>query len=114
MSYDIKTVPNYERRVRRLLKHYASLKSDLLDLMEQLSENPMMGVDLGDGFRKVRMKIRSKGKGKSGGARVITNTADVILKERKGKLTLMYIYDKSERSSVSDAFLLHLREKLMP
>ena len=114
MSYDIKTVPNYERRVRRLLKHYASLKSDLLDLMEQLSENPMMGVDLGRGFRKVRMKIRSKGKGKSGGARVITNTADVILKERKGKLTLMYIYDKSERSSVSDAFLLHLREKLMP
>ncbi len=50
MSYDIKTVPNYERRVRRLLKHYASLKSDLLDLMEQLSENPMMGVDLGRGF----------------------------------------------------------------
>ena len=50
MSYDIKTVPNYERRVRRLLKHYPSLKSDLLDLMEQLSENPMMGVDLGRGF----------------------------------------------------------------
>ena len=101
MSYDIKTVPNYERRVRRLLKHYASLKSDLLDLMEQLSENPMMGVDLGNGFRKVRMKIRSKGKGKSGGARVITHTANVIVSENSGVLYLVDIYDKSVQESVA-------------
>ena len=114
MSYSFDTLEDFDREARRLSKHYASFKKDLTELIEELAENPMMGVDLGRGFRKVRMKIRSKGKGKSGGARVITNTADVILKERKGKLTLMYIYDKSERSSVSDAFLLHLREKLMP
>ena len=114
MSYSFDTLEDFDREARRLSKHYASFKKDLTELTAQLVENPMMGVDLGGGVRKVRMRIRSKGKGKSGGARVITNTADVILKERKGKLTFMYIYDKSERSSVSDAFLLSLREKLMP
>lgn len=55
-----------------------------------------MGVDLGGGFRKVRMAISSKGKGKSGGCRVIT----FELLESNGKLYLIYAYDKSEHDSV--------------
>ena len=31
-----------------------------------------MGKDLGNGVRKIRMAVKSKGKGKSGGMRVIT------------------------------------------
>ena len=114
MSCKIRTSSKFDKDLKKLSKRYSSFRLDIMELATQLAENPFMGTDLGGGARKVRMRIRSKGKGKSGGARVITNTADVILKERKGKLTLMYIYDKSERSSVSDAFLLHLREKLMP
>ena len=53
------------------------------------------------------MAISSKGKGKSGGARVITynlqqQSKDVIL------ITLMTIYDKSEIDNVSDAYLRSL------
>ena len=44
------------------------------------------------------MAISAKGKGKSGGARVIT-----YVRISKGLVTLMAIYDKSERESISDA-----------
>lgn len=46
------------------------------------------------------MSIRSKGKGKSGGARVITYLLSVI--EENVDITLLTIYDKSERESISD------------
>lgn len=63
-------------------------------------DNPFEGVDLGLGVRKVRMSIRSKGKGKSGGARVITYSLTVD--DEDVNLTLLTIYDKSERSTISD------------
>lgn len=56
-----------------------------------------MGVDLGDGYRKVRMAIAAKGKGKSGGARVIT----LNMVERNDCLYLIYAYDKSDAESVN-------------
>lgn len=61
----------FKRQIKRLRKKYASLQSDFDELLAELSENPFAGVDLGDGVRKVRMAIKSKGKGRSGGARVI-------------------------------------------
>ena len=100
MSYSFDTLEDFDREARRLSKHYASFKKDLTELIKELAENPMMGVDLGNGFRKVRMKIRSKGKGKSGGARVITHTANVIVSENSGVLYLVDIYDKSVQESV--------------
>ena len=72
MSYNIRTYPPFDRAIKRLNKRYKSLKADLLKLIAELQENPQMGADLGKGFRKVRMQISAKGKGKSGGARVIT------------------------------------------
>ena len=100
MSYSFDTLEDFDREARRLSKHYASFKKDLTELIKELAENPMMGVDLGNGFRKVRMRIRSKGKGKSGGARVITHTANVIVSENSGVLYLVDIYDKSVQESV--------------
>ena len=54
---------------------------------------------LGGGLRKIRMAITSKGKGKSGGARVISFTVVVAVEE--SEINLLYIYDKAERSSIS-------------
>ena len=54
---------------------------------------------MGGGLRKVRMAIRSKGKGKSGGARVITLIAAA---EDDGEIGLHYLYDKSERENLSE------------
>lgn len=45
------------------------------------------------------MKISSKGKGKSGGARVISFT--VIVSQQEATLNLLYIYDKAEQASIS-------------
>ena len=58
-----------------------------------------LGTDLGGGLRKIRMRIASKGKGKSGGARVITFTVIVAVDETE--VNLLYIYDKAERSTVT-------------
>ena len=72
-------------------------------------QNPEIGTDLGNGFRKIRLAITSKGKGKRGGARVIT--LNLILSADETEIGLFYIYDKSERISITDAELKSLRLK---
>ena len=99
MSYKVHTISNFDRKFKKLAKKYKSLKDDLLALAAQLSENPYTGADLGGGVRKVRMAISDKGKGKSGGARVITYTVEVD--EASGTVTLLTIYDKGERESIT-------------
>jgi hypothetical protein len=49
------------------------------------------------------MAIRSKGKGRSGGARVIT-----CVKVVKSTVILLTVYDKSERDAISDKELAKL------
>ena len=53
--------------------------------------------------------IASKGKGKSGGARVISFMA--IMNEEDGFIELLTIYDKSEMESISDKELLNLMKR---
>ncbi|WP_293307334.1 hypothetical protein, partial [Pedobacter sp. UBA5917] len=53
-------------------KKYLSLVEDLYELEEKLLENPQQGNDLGAGLYKIRLAVKSKGKGKSGGFRIIT------------------------------------------
>lgn len=84
------------KSAKPLAKRYKSFNEDYKVLIEELTANPKMGTDLGEGYRKVRMAIRSKGKGKSGGSRVIT--LDMV--ERNGNLYLLYIYDKSEADNI--------------
>lgn len=55
------------------------------------------------------MSIASKGRGKSGGARVITFS--VIMSVEETEVNLLTIYDKSERESISRAEIEHLLEK---
>lgn len=109
MNYEIRVYPQFEREIKRLSKRYRTITQDYADLLESLRENPTQGVDLGKGLRKVRMAISSKGKGKSGGARVITLI--VALSVEDTEIGLHYIYDKSERASISDKELLDLLKK---
>lgn len=98
MSYSINTTPGFEKSVKALAKRYSSIKTDLLKLMETLSENPFQGVELSPGIRKIRMSIASKGRGKSGGARIITYTISVD--KENGRVYMIDIYDKADHSSV--------------
>lgn len=109
MNYNIKTYPQFEREIKRLSKKYHSLKEDFANLIESLKENPMQGADMGKGVHKVRMAISSKGKGKSGGARVITLI--LALSEKDTEIGLHYIYDKSERNNISDKELIEILKK---
>lgn len=72
MSFEVKTTPHFEREAKILAKRYKSFKADMKDFVESLEKNPMQGDELSPGIRKIRLAIVSKGKGKSGGARVIT------------------------------------------
>ena len=87
-------------------KRYRSLLNDVQKLQRELLAKPDLGTDLGNGLRKIRMAIQSKGKGKSGGARVITYT--IITKIEETEINLLYIYDKSERDSISAAEIKEL------
>lgn len=100
MNYSIKSYPHFEKGVKKLTKRYKSLKQDLTTLVAELQKNPEAGADLGNGLHKVRMSISSKGKGKRAGARVITLI--VALSDEEKEIGLHYIYDKSERESVTD------------
>ena len=91
----IATLP-FLKAAKPLAKKYKSFNEDYKVLIKELTANPKLGIDLGEGYRKVRMAITSKGKGKSGGSRVIT--LDMV--ERNGNLYLLYIYDKSEADNV--------------
>ena len=99
MNYEIIVKPTFQREAKRQ-KHYSSFKEDFVSLIDDLEQNPLLGTDLGDGLRKVRMKITSKGKGKSGGARVITFT--LVVSQQDAVLNLLYIYDKADRASISE------------
>lgn len=87
------------KEAKRLNKKYASFSDDYEKLLVELEANPSLGTDLGGGLRKIRMQITSKGKGKSGGARVITFT--VIASMEEAEINLLYIYDKSERANIT-------------
>ena len=96
MNYSIVFDKSFEKEVKRLSKRYPSLKSDLIEFQEEIYANPQIGTDLG---REIRMRISSKGRGKSGGARVISFTVVVAIDETE--INLLYIYDKAERESIS-------------
>lgn len=109
MNYRISLSPHFERELKRLYKRYKSIKKDILLLQDSLMSNPTQGDNLGNNLRKVRMAIASKGKGKRGGARVITFTAVIALEE--SEIILLTIYDKSERELISDAELKEIIEE---
>ena len=96
-------------QAKRLSKKYRSLKSDLKTFRESLQKDPFQGSNLGKGVKKVRMAIASKGKGKSGGARVITYNLQQV--DNTIQIDLLTIYDKSEISNVSDTFIEYLMDK---
>jgi mRNA-degrading endonuclease RelE of RelBE toxin-antitoxin system len=103
MSYKVKTISVFERQAKRLIKKYHSLQKELLALIQELKEDPEQGTSLGNNCYKIRLSISSKGKGKSGGARIITN---IVISDET--VYLLSIYDKSEQGDISNKELQEL------
>ena len=97
MNYSIITSSYFDVAAKKLAKKYPSFKEDLVNFGKSLLENPKQGAELAPGIRKIRMAIKSKGKGKSGGARVITY--NFITQEMDGNIVLLLIYDKEDAST---------------
>ena len=118
MSVSVRITKSFKTAVKPLLKKYPSLKNDLLRLEKELLKNPREGTPLGQGAYKIRLKISSKGKGKSGGARVISLLEATIVGE-VGKVgeeiivNLITIYDKADTASISDKELKEFIKKLL-
>ena len=103
MSFKVAYTDLFEKEAKRLAKKYPSLQEDVIKLIELLEKNPVQGTPLGKGLYKIRIAIESKGKGKSGGARVIT-----YIVFSRNTIYLTSIYDKSELDNVSTLVLLKI------
>ena len=100
MNYSVIPADKFKKEAKRLSKKYPSLKKELGDLGVTLSSNPTTGTLLGNNTFKIRVAIKSKGTGKSGGARVIT----YVVTENK-EIYLLTIYDKAELETIDDRTL---------
>lgn len=97
----------FNRNLKRLVKKYASLKSEMRELEQLLMENPQLGTPIGRGCYKIRLAAASKGTGKRGGVRVITYVRVV-----GETVYLLALYDKAEQSTLTDQEVLHLLGQL--
>jgi mRNA-degrading endonuclease RelE of RelBE toxin-antitoxin system len=95
MSYSIIPTHRFEKELKRLAKKFPSLKNEFAELIAEITENKEIGTHIGNNCYKIRLAIESKGKGKSGGARVIT-----YLYVETETVYLLTIYDKGEKQDL--------------
>jgi len=107
MSYSIFPTSRFEKELKKLNKKFPSLKSEYSNLIAEISENPETGTDLGSHCHKIRISIASKGKGKRGGARIITY---VYIDSKR--VYLLTIYDKGEKSDIKPQELKEMIKSL--
>lgn len=103
MSYNVFTIPPFDRQLKRLVKKFPSLKAEYAQLIENLETEPIQGAALSNSCYKIRVAIKSKGKGKSGGTRVITHIQVI-----ESNVFLLSIYDKSEQEDITDKEIKYL------
>lgn len=80
-------------------------------LMDSLKIEPKQGTYLGSGLFKIRLASQSKGKGKSGGFRVVTYY--IVETKEVQTVYLVTIYDKSEEENISKTILEELVKKYL-
>jgi mRNA-degrading endonuclease RelE of RelBE toxin-antitoxin system len=76
--------------------------------LQELEQNPMMGDEIFPNCRKARIAIKSKGKGKRGGGRIIFYF-EVI----QDKIILLFIYDKSKMENVQTTFIEQILQTMI-
>jgi mRNA-degrading endonuclease RelE of RelBE toxin-antitoxin system len=118
MKYSIIVIDNFKREAKPLLKKYPSLKQELEALQTQLLANPRLGVMITENLYKIRLAVKSKGRGKSGGMRVITYIWEIaieLVEETDSSETVIFlasIYDKSEEENISSKDIERLIDEI--
>ena len=108
MVYNIIPTNKFKKESKRLIRKYPSLKKELRELGSILTESPEYGKPLGNNAFKIRIGIKSKGKGKSGGGRVITY---IVTEDQE--VYLLLIYDKAEFETIDDKTLQQMIERII-
>ena len=107
MSYSIFLTHRFEKELKRLAKKFPSVKNEFSKLIIDLFENPSYGTSIGYNCYKIRFSISSKGKGKRGGARIIT-----YLYIESETIYLLTIYDKGEKEDLKSNELFDMVSSL--
>ena len=107
MNFSVIPSDKFKKEAKRLIKKFPSLNHELADLSTTLANELEVGTPLGNNTYKIRLAIKSKGKGKSGGARVITYAV-----KEENEVYLLTIYDKSEFDNVDDKTIKYIIETL--
>jgi mRNA-degrading endonuclease RelE of RelBE toxin-antitoxin system len=109
VNVSVKITKGFKRQVKPLIKKYISLKTELRDLQLSLMETPEQGTLITTDVYKIRMGVKSKGRGKSGGVRIITFIETLIIAEVEEMnienalekvVNLIAIYDKTDTASI--------------
>lgn len=106
--------PQFKREAKPLLKKYLSLSSELRELEQQLKENAHLGDKITENTYKIRIAVKSKGKGKRGGLRVISYIIlKIVANDEIENIYLLAIYDKSEFENISDKLIAERIETVL-
>lgn len=97
MEFNIIPNKSFLADFKLLSKKYPSLKEDINEVVQSLKNDPKMGESLGKDCYKIRVAIKSKGRGKNGGARLIT-----CVKIIQSTVYLISIYDKSDLDNIAE------------
>jgi len=107
MSFSIELTDHFKKEAKKLIKKYRFLKVELEVLGNELTENPTSGIPLGHDVYKVRLSIASKGKGKSGKARIIT-----FVKVVRETVYLVSIYEKGQLDNLTKDQIIEMLRKV--
>ncbi|NIJ53449.1 mRNA-degrading endonuclease RelE of RelBE toxin-antitoxin system [Dyadobacter arcticus] len=72
MNFNVSASENFAKEFKRLAKKYPSLPQEVKKLADTLIQDPSQGIPIGRDCYKIRLAIKSKGRGKSGGTRIIS------------------------------------------
>ncbi len=95
--FEVKVTESFKKAAKLLIRKYPSLKDELEELIISLEEEPKQGDSLGNSCFKIRIAVKSKGKGKRGGARIITH-----IKIVEEYVFLLYVYSKGDKDDISN------------
>lgn len=48
MTYKVYTIDYFDKQLKKLVKKYPSLKSEIIELINSLKENPNLGTPIGN------------------------------------------------------------------
>jgi len=97
-QFELIELPTYLKAIKKLKKRFRSITDDIDAFFTQdVKSLDDLGIKLHDNLYKVRIKNSNKQAGKSSGYRLIT-----YIEIQNSKINLVYIYDKSDLSNISD------------